>query len=31
LLGSKDLDLNISNHCCIVLANREQNMFSLSV
>ena len=29
LLGSKDLDLNILNHICIVLANQEQNMSSL--
>ena len=28
-LGSKDLGLNIQNHICIMLANREQNMSSL--
>ena len=31
LLGSKDLGLNVYNHIFIVLANREQNMFSLGV
>ena len=29
ILGSKDLDLNIQNHICIVLENREQNMSRL--
>ena len=31
LLGSKDLDLNVENHICIVLANQEQNMSSLGI
>ena len=31
LLGSKDLELNIQNHYCIVLANQEQNMSRLGV
>ena len=29
LLGSNDLDLNIQNYICVVLANQEQNMSSL--
>ena len=29
LLDSKDLSLNIWNHICILLANREQNMSNL--
>ena len=31
ILGSKDLELNIQNHYCVVLANRDQNMSSLGV
>ena len=31
LLGSKDLDLNVENHICIVLANQEQNMSNLGL
>ena len=31
MLGSKDLELNIQNHYCIVLANQDQNMSSLGV
>ena len=31
MLGSKDLELNIQNHYCIVLANQDQNMSNLGV
>ena len=31
MLGSKDLELNIQNHYCIVLANQDQKMSNLGV